>query len=232
MANASTLGEIADSARCIREGYRQAVSRYRQYVDALQAVRDCNSNDETDSVFNCTAYGKICNRYWLEVGTLAEKVAQQLPDIFDQLRVVGGSDRWENKSFDWDSAEKELRQIEASALASIETTPVVYLTNWREILVSLGMKNNTEDQSKVRTLNKTYQGPIVFPGQGSQPKAEKTALLSWWNNLAAQWATDRPRALDAAATVAEQYEYGNGTAVIPDISGAVKEKRKVSRKKT
>jgi hypothetical protein len=104
--------------------------------------------------------------------------------------------------------------------------PAKYLVNWREILVALGMKNNSEDREKVRNLNEMYDGPILFPKQGAQPKVEKTKLVEWWNGLEVQWATGLNRARDSRPTVAGQHNYGRTGTAVPGISGGVKKRRK------
>jgi hypothetical protein len=104
--------------------------------------------------------------------------------------------------------------------------PVQYLTNWREILVALGMKSNKEDREKVRNLNVQYGGPIVIPRQGAQPKVDKAKLVAWWNGLEAQWTVGYQRARDAKPTTDAQHPYGRNGTLAPEISGGVRKRRR------
>ena len=103
--------------------------------------------------------------------------------------------------------------------------PKEYLTNWREILITLGHKSNDEDRDKVRSLNKQYNGPIVIPGRGSQPRVEKTTLLKWWNDLEIMF-QDQANQKEGTRLAAEsQHDYGRDGVVAPELSGEVKSRR-------
>ncbi|MEZ6081213.1 MAG: hypothetical protein R3C09_28525 [Pirellulaceae bacterium] len=104
--------------------------------------------------------------------------------------------------------------------------PKQHLTNWREILVALGMTNNDEDKQKVDRLNRRFNGPIVTPGQGAQPFAEKRRLLEWWNGLEKLVQDQADRSRDAKETVKDKYAYGRDGQVVPEISGQEKKRRK------
>lgn len=104
--------------------------------------------------------------------------------------------------------------------------PVKYLTKWPEILIALGMKNNNEDRGRVKHANSQYNGPIVIPKQGAQPKVNKAKLIEWWNGLEAQWNTGYQRGRDAKPTADAQHPYGRGGTVAPEISGGVKKRRR------
>jgi hypothetical protein len=104
--------------------------------------------------------------------------------------------------------------------------PQEYLTNWGEILSALGMKNNTDSRTKVRRLNKSYAGPIVFPGQGSQPRVTKQPLLAWWNNLEEQFNQQQQKQADRRATVQAEHDYGKAGTVLPGIAGSKKKRRR------
>ena len=106
--------------------------------------------------------------------------------------------------------------------------PVQLLATWRDILIALGMRNNSEDKQKVDRLNETYNGPIKKPGQGRQPLVGKAELIDWWNNLTVLAETQN-RTRDAKASVGSQHNYGREGKVVPDISGAVKKRRKDRR---
>ncbi|NQT15093.1 MAG: hypothetical protein HQ582_20215 [Planctomycetes bacterium] len=104
-------------------------------------------------------------------------------------------------------------------------SPKEYTTSWREILVALGLKNNTEDRERVRNLNAHYGGPIVFPGQGAQPKADRNKLIAWWNSLESQWTTGHARGRDSGPTTSARHGFGRGGEVVPEIRGGVKKRR-------
>jgi hypothetical protein len=131
-----------------------------------------------------------------------------------------------------DELKKVLGWIEThaaqSAVSSDEppAVPKKYLTSWREILIGLGFTNNAQDRERVRNLNEQYDGPIVIPKQGAQPKVEHTKLVEWWNGLEAQWTVGHNPGRDAKPTVARQHKYGKGGTVVPDISGGVKKRRR------
>ena len=74
--------------------------------------------------------------------------------------------------------------------------------------------------------NKTYGGPIIFPGQGKQPLVEKSVLMDWWNGVIAKAQAEQDHKRDAQATAAVQYNYGREGEVAPDVSGGVKKRRR------
>jgi hypothetical protein len=113
---------------------------------------------------------------------------------------------------------------------SVSDSPKQYLTSWRDILVALGMKNSNENREKLRNLNTQYAGPILTPKQGAQPKANRQKLIEWWNNLEAQWTVGHQRARDSKPTAGVQHSYGADGIVAPEISGAVKQRRKDRQK--
>jgi len=89
----------------------------------------------------------------------------------------------------------------------VTPTPVQYLISWREILIALGVKNNKEDQAKVRNLNKNFAGPIITPKQGAQPKVDRAKLIEWWNGLEQKFRDSGQRRESTDATVAGQHRY-------------------------
>ena len=104
--------------------------------------------------------------------------------------------------------------------------PVKLLASWREILIALGMKNNREDKQKVSRLNKTYNGPIVIPGAGKQPIADRAKLIEWWNRLEIELHDRRNQARGTTADAESQHDYGRTGKAAPGIGGGVKRRRK------
>src|ERR1051326_4187134 len=76
-----------------------------------------------------------------------------------------------------------LPQGQERPVLPLNATPSRYCTNWLEILVALGLRNTETNRRRIRRLNKAYDGPILFPGPGSQPKASHAKLIDWWNGL-------------------------------------------------
>jgi hypothetical protein len=105
------------------------------------------------------------------------------------------------------------------------SSPTQYLWNWREILDALDMKNNDENQRRVRDANRQYGGPIILPPRGGQPKVSKAKLLEWWNHLEIRFLTEVGED-NTQASLQAQYEYGKEGTVLPDISGHVKKRRR------
>ena len=105
------------------------------------------------------------------------------------------------------------------------TKPANMLTSWRDILVAMGLKYNNEDKSKVSGVNKTYDGPIIIPGQGRRPLVEKTKLLLWWNGLEKQAQEIADRKRDSQATVSSCHNFGRTGEANPEIGGGVKRRR-------
>ncbi len=116
-------------------------------------------------------------------------------------------------------------QLSATTLpVGDDAAPLEYLMNWREILDCLDLSNDDEKRGHVRKLNKNYDGPIILPSRGGQPKVEKTRLLTWWNHLESKWETGG-RGLNTQATVEEEYQHGKIATVLPEIGGHIKKKR-------
>ena len=122
----------------------------------------------------------------------------------------------------WQQPEKYLHELPYAPPAKLPSldAPRQYLTSWRAILVALGMKSNAEDRERVRHLNATYEGPILIPKQGAQPKVDKAKLVEWWNGLEAQWTTGRQPGRDAQPTIEAQYSYGRDGVWCPKSRAA------------
>ena len=68
------------------------------------------------SALNC----EICESSVVMQDRLAAAVAEQMPEIWPQLRLVSRSAIWHaDPTFDWAAAEGELRRIEAAALSEV-----------------------------------------------------------------------------------------------------------------
>lgn len=102
--------------------------------------------------------------------------------------------------------------------------PKAYLLGWREILDALGLKSDQKD--RVARLSSEYEGPIIVPGQGAQPKVEKTKLLAWWNRLEITWEDQLNQKRGGALEGASQHDYGRMGRVAPEIKGSVRKRRK------
>jgi hypothetical protein len=109
------------------------------------------------------------------------------------------------------------------------TPPKVYLTNWGTILQALGKRDNKKERMQVRKLHEFHPGPIKMPGQGGQPKVEKSKLLEWWDGLEKRFWESEQKERDTTATVDSQHSYGRTGTVAPEIAGEVK-KRERGRK--
>ena len=76
------------------------------------AVKFCHN----PSALNC----EICESSVVMQDQLAAAVAEQMPEIWPQLRLVSRSAIWHaDPTFDWAAAEGELRRIEAAALSEV-----------------------------------------------------------------------------------------------------------------
>jgi hypothetical protein len=116
------------------------------------------------------------------------------------------------------------RPVEAGEPA-LDPCPTRYLHSWRAILAALDQPNNPESRGVVRRLNKSYDGPITFPGKGAQPGVVRDELLAWWNGLAFQYEEMRNRQAGRKATVRDRYAYGRDGTVRPGIAGHEKKRR-------
>jgi hypothetical protein len=107
-----------------------------------------------------------------------------------------------------------------------DQTPIQWLTNWREILSALDIRDNMEDREKVRNLHTRYNGPILFPGQGAQPKADKAKLIEWWNHLDVEFTVGHNRDRDSQPTASARHRFGKNGQVAPEIGGSIKSRRR------
>lgn len=106
--------------------------------------------------------------------------------------------------------------------------PAKLLASWREITDALGLKHNEQD--KVKSLNKRYNGPIPKPRRGGQPIVEHSKLLEWWNKLAVIQQEMENRDSGERLSVEGQHDYGREGRVVPEIGGSVRKNRSDKRK--
>lgn len=111
-------------------------------------------------------------------------------------------------------------------------SPKVYLNSWSQITDALSTETDKVEIAKVRAAHVNFQGPIVMPTQGGQPKVVKAELLAWWNGLEDLYrkeAAERGSHLvDRSATVENQFDRGRGEheeTIVPEIAGRVKRRR-------
>ena len=109
---------------------------------------------------------------------------------------------------------------------AVDEPPAKLLTSWRDILITLGKRNNAEDRQAVTRLAKNYDGPIRFPGRGCQPLANKSRLLTWWNRLEMEMEDRINQARGAEADGKSNHAYGRSGRAAPAVGGSVKERRK------
>jgi hypothetical protein len=163
-------------------------------------------------------------REWLgaEYGLKAEQ-AEALP-LAELLEKLRGGPPAGNDAGQTPVGETLTQPDPAAACAAQE--PKDYLLSWREILFALKLKNTRDRQRLVRRLNHFHCGPILFTGAGSQPRAVKDNLLTWWNALEHVWKASEQTRTDAQESTREQYDCGRDGTVVPDIAGHVKRRRK------
>jgi hypothetical protein len=166
-----------------------------------------------------------------------EWVEARLPDV-----PLGANGEWQNDKQMIATGQARLRSLlsfqgelwtfmtglansPSTALSTPARSPATYLLSWRQILDAVGLKNNDGNRRNVRDLNERYQGPIIPPPQGGQPRANKTKLLEWWNGLEIRWETEGS-GLNTEATIEARHAYGKTGEVVPHIEGYVKKKRR------
>jgi hypothetical protein len=97
-----------------------------------------------------------------------------------------------------------------------------YLMNWREIVTAIGRKDCKRDRRLVAAANKRYNGPLIFPEAGGQPKVRRDVFVAWWASLETVWHERQQQRRDTKATVEDQYAHGRDEIVVPDIGGHVR----------
>lgn len=124
--DAHSLTEIADRARILYTAYPQASAEYArdkrnledwQNLESLGRVKGHEKDYGRDLLEHYKESAASCARWAQWVAELALIVAQRLPSLWPQLRLVQVGARWhEGQGVDWDAAVAELRAIEAAAL--------------------------------------------------------------------------------------------------------------------
>jgi hypothetical protein len=122
---------------------------------------------------------------------------------------------------------KQEQQTAQEIAAAEPPKPKTYVMSWAEILSALDRHDDEATRTKISRLNEKFNGPIISPGQGAQPFAEKTSLINWWNELETRFREEEQKRIDSRATVQDRYEHGRDGVVSPGITGhEVKSRRK------
>jgi hypothetical protein len=103
--------------------------------------------------------------------------------------------------------------------------PIMYLIGWREILAALKLDPDEKRQRSIKQYNEDHGGPIIFSGQGSQPKVVREKLIEWWNRLEIIWEDQKQQKEGAHADAEAGYKYGRSGTAAPGVAGSVKPRR-------
>lgn len=174
--------------------------------------------------------------------TTTNRNGELLVDVIARIR-----NEWELQSSKTIAMQARIKSAFESAKSTLGMEPdpptvKVYLHGWGEILNSLTLDNNSTNQRRIRELSERFQGPIILPGQGGQPKVVKDDLIVWYNGLEEKFRNESSQrenanaqaAADQAATLAGQYQHGKGgpdgqgTTVVPELGGHVRDRRATS----
>lgn len=175
--------------------------------------------------------GELVERYWdamRSIGGKVEKIPLR-PPIENCTRSAAFVDLIKGKSqlYELQAAIDVVWNWcvgESSSLTNTQTAQ--WITDWKDILGALGLKR--DDKRRLQRLHKRYDGPIRVSRPKGKPLVDKSALLAWWNGLEQKVEQTTARTRDAAATVAEQHQYGRTGRVAPDISGSIRSRRKAN----
>lgn len=108
--------------------------------------------------------------------------------------------------------------------------PVTWLQGWPEIVDALNRDNSATFRERLRNLNESHDGPIIFRGQGTQPVVDKAKLIAWWNGLYDDFQEREKQRLDSEATVSCTHAFGRSGEVVPEIGGSIKARRSGRKK--
>lgn len=223
----SQFSRIAGLSRTIEYGYPDAVGCLARDQELLQQFKS-----DPDARSNYRQSKRLVADWHRELAELGELVFRHLPDVAARLRIVSPvTGTVQGTPGDVDALVGELRTIQAAAAQAemgLQGKPKTYLTSWAEILDALGLKK--DQRGKVAKFNKDFDGPIVVEKQGAQPRVELSTLLAWYNGLEARFHELSQRQRDRQATIADQYSYGSEGTVVPEISGAVKRRRRDAKR--
>lgn len=221
-----------------REFAENADLSYLAFVGPLPEPEEAEGASEVEwgrAARSCAKRLRIAGR-----PDLAEQVLAFVDDSPDLLAALDSKDlalyRAE-KQAECPVLERAIEQVEwllekkavpapsAPARLGGEQIPAKLLMNWAQILNSLDLPNDDTNRHLVRRLNSEHDGPLLFGGQGSQPKVNKAMLIEWWNGLEERFREIDERSRDKAATVDSIHEYGRSGIVVPEIGGSVKKRR-------
>jgi hypothetical protein len=178
---------------------------------------------------------------------VVEKIEHFLPDFKDFIPKLKDNKDWSGKLYDvWfdlkpecrfkllREARKRLKEvIPTIEKASDDQRPSVrpeHLKGWKEICAAVEVKYS--DRERVRSSNIEFAGPIVIGKTGKSPRAEKSQLINWWDDLhkvyqasaqksQEQQAEHRERQISAEA----QHNYGRDGIVATEIGGSIHQSR-------
>ena len=130
--NSSTLTDdelvfvrLADEARLVRATYPDAAAKYQQarryLTDERPIARREPTTYQADLQHAYRCWAEVCTEAHQRAAKLADAVARLLPSLWPTLRLLGfNRGPWHTvEAFDWDTAETELRKVEAAALSAI-----------------------------------------------------------------------------------------------------------------
>jgi hypothetical protein len=113
------IGRIVLLARSIRGTYRQNAAILTGAREHVKALNIDPPSMVGGARYFCRDQEEICTNWAMRVHELAELAAKHLPTVFQSLHWIdtAGLPWHQQEDFDWDAAEAELREIEASALS-------------------------------------------------------------------------------------------------------------------
>lgn len=117
--NDDALREIANLAIVLYTGYPETVKRSQQEFVALKAIRDGGLLEyEADALNAYQQTSRVLNQWVCDLDRLATLVRKHLPKLWEELEIVGRDRIWHWQEIDWRQAIRELRRIEATAIAA------------------------------------------------------------------------------------------------------------------
>jgi hypothetical protein len=184
---------------------------------------------------------KIRRAAQMETGTLeAATVAMWWPQIRDVLNTLDPAPPRESlvtAVYERTAAKARLRSRAEGGQGSTPNTPpetprsapanpAVLLTSWHEIIETLKLTHHESSHQKIRAMNTTYNGPILFGAKGKQPEVDGMMLLAWWEQVQKVFQERSQRQIDQDATVSSSHAFGRDGTAVPEIGGAIKKRRR------